>query len=137
MRPAVHRRLDRLARLDDAFDALAVREREREPPGRLLPLRAYKQELGEELVVREAAVAVDEPEPPIAGDAGEVELDLFRMHQRERLYRRNRDPRYAALHSPNLARRREAAWSAAAMRRSTQLNDNCSRREARAACAGA
>jgi len=100
-------------------------------------LRAYKQELGEELVVREAAVAVDEPEAPVAGDAGEVEVDLFRMQQRECLYRRNRDPRHAALHSPNLARRREAAWSAAAMRRSTQLNDNCSRREARAACAGA
>ena len=75
MRLAVHRGLDRVARVDDALGQLTVREPQRQPPARLVPVRPHLYQPGERLAVDEPAGRVEKPEPAIALDAAGAELD--------------------------------------------------------------
>jgi len=56
------------------------------------------------LVVHEPPVAIHEPEPAIALDAGKADVHLFRIHERERLHRRDRYADDPALHMGNASR---------------------------------
>ena len=98
VRLAVHLRLDGLARLDDPFHLAAVREREDELSRRLVPRGMHAQQLRALLVVHEPAVAVDEPEAAVAGDAGVPELHLVGIDDVQRLDGRDRDADDLAFH---------------------------------------
>jgi hypothetical protein len=97
VRVAVHLRVDRLAELDGALDARAVREAERELARLLVPLGADADDRAVALVVEEPAVLVDEPEAPVAAHAVELEVDLLRVDEPERLDRCDRDANDARL----------------------------------------
>ena len=109
VRPAVQRRLHRVAQLYEPLETPAVGELEDEPARRLVPLDAHAQELRPALVVDEPAALVDEPEAAVTGDACGPELHLVRIDEVQRLHRGDRDSRDAACHALNLAARRDAA----------------------------
>src|SRR5207248_5121917 len=81
----VQNRVDRVAELDDAVDALAVREDERQAARLLVPLGADSYQRPVALVVDEPPFGVDEPEAAVAPDASALEHDLVGVHEPERL----------------------------------------------------
>ena len=85
MRMLVHRRVDRVAQLDSAYDAAPVWERQRQDARVLVPLGAHPHHGPVALVVEEPAVLVDEPEAPVPANAAALEDDLLRMLEAERL----------------------------------------------------
>src|SRR5438067_13368747 len=91
MRVAVHDRVDRVAELDRALDAHAVGEGEREYARLLVPLGRDLHHRSFTLAVVEPTRSVDEPEAPVAAHAVVLKLDLLRMHEAERLDRRDRE----------------------------------------------
>ena len=99
----VQNRVDRVAELDDAVDALAVREDERQAARLLVPLGADSYQRPVALVVDEPPFGVDEPEAAVAPDASALEHDLVGVHEPERLDGRDRDADDATGHLLNLA----------------------------------
>src|SRR5215471_5861794 len=99
---------DVLAQLDQTLHSRSVREIEREPLRRFVPLRANAQHRPVALEVVQPPVLVDEPEAAVPTGAATHKIDAFRMNEPERLHRRDRDPRNATLHVPTVVGHRSS-----------------------------
>ena len=97
-RPPEEARRQRLAHRDVARDDVAVRQVQGEAARCVVVVGHDADERPDDLAVDHPPVVVDEVEAAVLAHAERLELDLVAMDERERLHRRDRDPRDGALH---------------------------------------